>query len=631
MSMSLVDHPRLYVGEKQFERLGKGARGFPLTEAAETVARLAEQYCASTEIPVREEAHNALLGRARQMQTRVCTLLVRWHQTREERFRQAALAHLREMSTWEYWSWISMRQDDSRPEALFDLSYGENATTLALAWDWLHPTLGTAERDLILDMARTWVVAPFLENTAREKPPHWHRSPHSNWNTVCTGGAGMLALAMAEEIGADAEEMLDRADHSIQPYIETLGRTMGGWEEGVGYWNYGMRYAFMFLLSWERANSAVHPFMERPGVAETLDFPIDFSPYAIGCSFGDVNRWHPLPIHYAVAERFDRPDLPPQLDELLKARGVKNSAWADPAELLLLHPRRHAPAAACEVQKPYAKQYPSLDWCVLADQWPNPRLYLSVRGGTTEVAHGHTDLLSFHCVADGERLLTHAVAQEYTDMTFGPRRYDLHEMNPGATNTILVNGAGVQRPATLTTRLVKNGETRGVWMDATEAMGEMRDGPVAKFAGRLILLLNADLALVVDRVDLHRYGRIESRLHTPAETQLEEDAATILGDRARLTLRFAADQPAGLHYAVDPVSRPGPEYHMVRWATNRLVHTGTLATLISRREDAELHLSGSGDGQAHTIRVKTSEQEYALALGPVPQAGSWCSDRRRSS
>lgn len=610
-------NPRLYL---DFDtRLQENAEAATprLKEARDTVAYLAEIYARSPVVDYPEEAHNALLIRARALQKRVVTLLVHWQLTADETYRTAALSHIREIASWEYWSWISMRKNDPRPEALFDLSYGENAATLAIFWDLLVSTLDRQERTVVIDTARRWVLTPFLENTGRSEPPHWFRNEHSNWNTVCSGGAGMLAVAMYEEFPSEAEEVLARAEHSIEPYFDTLGRTEGGWEEGIGYWNYGMRYAFMYLLSHERAYAEQHRFLGKQGVGRTLEFPLDFAPYGLGCSFGDVNRWRPLPFHYAAAARFDRPDLVRRLDSVSgsSSEAESESSWPNAAELLALYPGSSQRPAAPTSPVPYAKQYRGLDWCILADHPERPRLYFSVRGGTTELAHGHIDLLAFHCVGNGEKLLTHADIGPYNDMTFGPRRWEIFEMTPHATNTFLVNGVGISKPSEVSTDSITLDGAAGVRITATEAFGVMRDGAVARFAGRLILMVSSRTAVVVDTMELHQYGRLESRLHTPGEIVPVSHGTDVRGRSATLSLRFAADRPANVHYAIDPLSNPGPVYQMVRWCTDALVHSGTLVTAISRDERLSVSLEGNTETPPVAITMTDSEARYRVELG----------------
>ena len=97
--------------------------------------------------------HNWHLIRARYAQTRIVTLLVNYGITGERRFRDAAMDYVRDMAGWEYWSWIKWREHNADPDAIFDLSYGENATTLALVYDWLRDELTDDERALLLDTA----------------------------------------------------------------------------------------------------------------------------------------------------------------------------------------------------------------------------------------------------------------------------------------------------------------------------------------------------------------------------------------------------------------------------------------------------------------------------------------------
>ena len=131
---TLLAHPRLYIGRPELERLRRVPRISFLRAAGEEVAGQAEDYCKSPVFDYPREVHNAHLVRARIMQGRVVTLLVRWLQTGDPRFRGAALEHVAEMGRWEYWSWITWRQKDPSPDAIFDLSYGENSATLAVAY-----------------------------------------------------------------------------------------------------------------------------------------------------------------------------------------------------------------------------------------------------------------------------------------------------------------------------------------------------------------------------------------------------------------------------------------------------------------------------------------------------------------
>ncbi|MFW6059943.1 MAG: hypothetical protein ACODAQ_07160, partial [Phycisphaeraceae bacterium] len=574
----------LYLGRPELARAGDTAAR-PLLEAATRhVAAAAEQFTASPEFAFNEHTHNSLLIRARIMQSRIVTLLVRWKQTGEVRFRDAVIEHVRQMGRWQYWSWITWRQGNDDPNAIFDLSYGENSATLAIAYTLLHDTLTDDEAQTFHDIAQRRALGPFLAHTAPGHEAGWFRRPDSNWNTVCAGGAGMLALAMHEQL-EEAPEALKRSETSIAPFMRTLQDTGGAWPEGVGYWNYGMRYAFMYLLSHERATGEAHPLIEQPATAATLRFPLDFTPNKVACSFGDVNRWTPLPFHYAAAHRLKDEALIAALDRAVEPASPDPQRppaqhWPNAAELLLLHPRTGAADDAPVAQR-MLRRYHGQDWCILADRWPEPRLYASIRGGTTKVPHGHRDLLSFNLLVGREKLLENAQNAEYLDTTFSPRREELIEITPQGKNTVLVNGVGIGIDSTVHTTTFEHDALQAVRLDGTEAMSVSRGNePAVTCCVRLFVLLEDDVLLVVDRIAPRFPGRAETRYLTTGALELHDDhRALVRGQDESLHAAFACDVPAALHTAQLPLISPNksPTLNTLRWCTDDLHTTITMA------------------------------------------------------
>lgn len=619
--MKLLAHPRLLVSSERWQSL-KSKKTKPLLQAAsEIVEQQADEYLASRDLRYNRDLHNSLLLRAREVQCRVWTLLVRWGITGNAAFRAAAVDYIREMSSWEYWSWDRMREGNADPDADFDLSYGENSATVALAYDLLHATLSEKERAMFRELAVKWTFRPFLKTTqlpALAQQGWWFGAPNCNWNTVCAGGAGMLALAMYDEV-PEAEEVLKRADASIAPYMNSLEETEGGWPEGIGYWNYGHRYAFLYLLSHEAATGAKHPLLEQKGASQTLEFPLDFCPHAQPCGFGDVNKWCPIAFHYAAAMRFNRTDLIGQLDAVLsRTKRSHEEAWPSSAELLLHHPD-------CTLDfepgpHPIVKLYPITEWGILADRLPQPGLYLSVRGGTTEVPHSHLDLGSFHCVVGKERLIDNITvdgSDEYLDTTFSSRRYELFDMTPASKNVVLINGVGVSKPAQAESRLLEGKGWQAIRLDLSAAMGTTRGGkPAASFYARLFLMLQGEIALVLDRVTLESPGRLEARLHTYSKTEFGKTSVAIRGEKEELQVSFASSVPATLHRAEDALTTPSHQSTMIRWCTDTRTHreANFVTVLTPGREPASAFLEGHG-GQLH-VSIKCSKYTRTVKLSP---------------
>ncbi|MDA0990380.1 MAG: hypothetical protein O3A51_06475, partial [Verrucomicrobia bacterium] len=358
-ALCAAPHPRLYITADAVNRVRESTAYPALVSIQSAVRRHANVVRKESALHYPRETHNALLVRAREVQSRVLALLVAWCQTVRDAYREAIWRDVVSIAKWEYWSWIAMRRGDTRVDAEFDLSCGENSATLAIAYDHLFPTLSPAEKRLFVQTARRRSFRPFLKLNDCAKPCWWYGHPAHNWNTVCAGGVGMLALAMLED-APEAAPVLALVEASFKPYMLHLDETGGAWPEGVGYWNYGMCYAYRYLLSHENAMGQPHPLLHRAGTRKTVDYPLMLSPHGQTCGFGDANQWQPLGFHYALAARLKRFDLIDPMDAILNNRPRRappriQSLGGD-AELLWLHPRRSDPR--CRSRQGVAVRYP---------------------------------------------------------------------------------------------------------------------------------------------------------------------------------------------------------------------------------------------------------------------------------
>jgi len=578
--------------------------------AAEQVGVLAEKWASDFSLKVDETHHNWHLIRARKAQTRIVALAVQFGRTGDARYVRAACEYLRRMAGWEYWSWILWRQSDTDLNDIFDLSYGENAFTLALFWDWLGPHMLPEERDLLIATARTRCFTPFLERNGTPGNEMWYyRKADCNWNTVCNGGAGMLALALGEHC-PEAGRVLEIAEQSIRPYFEFLKRD-GAWPEGIGYWGYGHRYGYWYLLSREAFDGTPHPLLQLPGSRETLRFPLLFSPHGIPCSFGDVNSFFALPFHMAAAERYGLDDVLAELDARFTNRLQENPAsldgecWPSLAELLLFHPGRVA-AAPADDRHPFVSIQDGVEWSIVADRRDHPRLYASVRGGTTDAPHTHQDLLSVFIVAGGERMITNVSAREYIDTTFSPRRFEVFENCALSKSTLLANGVGMPQPAFVKTARIAGDGWEGVLLDGTE---KMVVGSDVKAFGRAVVILCEAALLIVDRVVLSHPGCAEARFHTEQQISVAGNSVLLRGKHAQLHMAFASNVDAAVQSAIttptDPTIDPP---RTIRWGVRGLHTDMVLATLLTPDGTGEIAI----DAQERVIRVSVGEKRIAL-------------------
>ncbi|MBA2480873.1 MAG: heparinase II/III family protein [Planctomycetes bacterium] len=583
---------RLYIGPEHYARLTAPGRSPALSGAQDRTLARADAALADPSCSVDETGHNWHLIRGRLCLRNVLSLLVAFRLTGLRRYRDGVVDHIERMGAWEQWSWISWKQGTLDRCAIFDLSYGENSTTLAIAYDGLRDELTADERARFIEIARSRSFAPYLARNGGESTSWYYTFPLSNWNTVCNGGAGMLALA----IGADApesERVLALVEIGIAPFFTGMNAD-GAWPEGIGYWNYGMQWGFQYLLSHERATGRRHPLLERASTAATLDFPLLFTPNGVPCSFGDVNSFVPMPFHYAAAERYGRWDLVAELDQRIPAGGLADTQRAVDAELLLLHP---GTPTAPPTARPDIALMDGLEWGYVADRMPNPRLYASVRGGTTKVPHAHDDLLSFFVTVGNERLIDNVPVNDYYDTTFGKRRFELYETSSASKNTVFVNGVGILRDAAVTTTIVRGDGWRGFHLDATAAMGL---DPAAGSCIRMLLLVEGEGLVVIDRVELAHPGLFESRLHTFSRVEggSPEDqplAAWVRGATASLHLSFVASCPSQLKRGLGLQNQPAvaPDTILRHVVTSR-IRTATMCCLLSPERSGTISVDDDG-------------------------------------
>lgn len=575
---------RLLVSPERWARLRALPASPFLQRAAEALAEIVEPWVDDRTITVDEAGHNWHLIRARELQLRVVSLLVMYGRTGDRRYRDAAVDYLRDMAGWEYWSWITWREGKADPNAIFDLSYGENATTLALAYDWLAAELSDEEHALIVETALTRALIPYIQRVSTPGQEDWfYRKADSNWNTVCNGGAGLLAMALSEA-APESARVLELVEEGIRHYFEFMQED-GAWPEGIGYWGYGHRYGYFYLLSHERFTGQPHPLLARPGSRNTLRFPLLFSPNNVPTSFGDVNDFFPLLFHYAAAQRFEMWDVTAELDRRF-ARIVEEDPnqlnttgpWPGLAELLLFHPGETKTDSA-ECTWPRLTVQKGLEWSTLADQWPQPRLYASVRGGTTDAPHTHQDLSSMFVVVGNEPLIYNVGVEDYIDTTFGGRRFELYEMSAASKNVLLVNGVGLPQPATVRTTAINGAGWEGVLLDLAAAMSV---GSPVKLCGRAVLMLNQAALLVVDRVTLQHAGLAEARYHTYARVERQKTSAWLRGQHEALHLAFAANVPAITRPALGlPTQAENQPERIIRWLTRDKQEEMVLVTLMT--------------------------------------------------
>jgi hypothetical protein len=649
--LSLRSHPRLFVGPERIANLGKPITLEWLKGVDSWVRENADKWLELppfTDLDKTEFGYCTYIGREHEM--RVTALAIRWMQSGEDRYRQGVLDYIRWMKACDPWS----EEFDGGPvipaNTSVNLNHGERALTLALAYDWLFDSLSVEEKALFLDVATTYIFAPAILQ-CRKGGAWWFDGAHNNWNGVCAGGLGILCLAMYDE-SAEARELLPRVEHSLGLFVRAHADNSGASEEGTGYWNYGMRYAALYLRSHEEAIGTRHPLLALPFMPASLAFPFDFSPRGMDVGFGDIPGFgQPLPFHYDTARALGCTEVM----RLINAR-VRQNPYPVPSTntgtglnywnalegatplWLLVHDGVDTPAPRMEEH--VVRVITGLDWGILADRMPQPDLYMSVRGGNAGAAHAHDDLLSFNCCVGNEILIGNPKPCKYLPTTFTKRRGEIPDINPQFKNTILINGVGIYHGTkTDSVEVVEGPGCKGIRMVATTAFTTPAGSPRPRnmsrldFVGRLFLMLDWKAWLIVDCISSPKGGPslCESRLHTYAKVDLAGQGASLTGKNESLRLAFASNMPGTFLATATtaPTTASDKPATMLRWCMEEhvreiaprvtimatLLTPGTGMAAVSILQDGQVfELTTSVAGVTNRLRLRENLKFAAAGL-----------------
>lgn len=618
--LKLTDSPRLYVNADTAANLQAKLHSPYLQTLAQRVVRDAGWLARTA--PVKEGQEATYQAGTRAICSHLECLTSAWVLTGKSRYRNAAIRHLGGLLAWNHISCEANHTIPAEVELPFCLSYGELSATIGLMYDLFKPRMSAGERQVFMGVLDRFLMRAAVK--CLTSPPWWANKIWSNWNGVCCGGMGIMALAFYDD-HPEACKLIPFVEASLGEYFKSYIENGGGCAEGTGYWNYGMNYAMRYVLSWENATGKKHPALEIKELGKSLFFPLDFT----GITFGDNDGWGPCCFYFMLARRLGCHEaamnaaayLPDRVDPQGKRRG-KHAANGDhlyAADFIpTVEAMENLKAAHAAGKIPVARVYDGLDWAALADDSAFPKLRLAVRGGSSKITgHGMIDLLSFRCRVNGELMITDQQDGGYMATTFSRRGHEIYGRSIESKSTILVDGLGCASDVACdTTEVVRRGDLLGIRIDGSHIfMPRWKD----VFIGRLVLLVENAYWLIVDHVfapsPVTRHW-LESRFHTLAEFRSGRNWASLKSGGERMQMTFAALGPAVMRESSGMPSQPKvAQTHIFRWmgweSSNDNLHvvamnpgTKKLGLAVGREGDDGYVVEVVGsDGGKRTIRL----------------------------
>ncbi|NQU74687.1 MAG: heparinase II/III family protein [Planctomycetes bacterium] len=522
------------------------------------------------------------LTAARDCQGRIFDLIICHHIEPNTAYRDRAIEEMKLLAGWSTWI------DPCHDHAKADLCTAECCTTMAVALDWLEEDLTEIDRLRCMHALREKGVAAYAAAVADGA---WWYNCYHNWNAVMNSGCGLAALALSDE-DPQALESVHRARIGLKVFFDALGRE-GGWDEGIGYWGYALRYLLLFGEAMDRLMDDQTIFHQR-GMETAGLFGVYFSPRGHSASFGDSQSVPLYGVLYGLVRRYGIKETCWWLDRYALHRDVSSTGWSDAGLGLLFRPMDQECEPAPNLSP--VKVYNEIGWAAICDEWPHPNLYVSIKTGDLSAHHSHLDMNSIQLQIDGEMLLADLGNPPFTHAYyFTPNRYTFYQAQAQGHNTLSVDGRGHRIDAQGQIVEAEQGDNyRWVTASAGTALGE-----AVRFNRHVILVVAGPkrighTLIVFDELVNAVAEKSEACWHTFGQLKFRGHAGRIIGQQSELHFRIAADSKfscAGEEHSVGSLTESVLRIAMP--ATNRLA----LVSAFSREPIRSIRIKRNSRGE----------------------------------
>lgn len=378
---------------------------------------------------------NAATIAARGLQGRIFDLVIANAIDRNAAYISRAVEELRNLIGWSRWV------DPSETDLTVDLCTAETALAAVIGLDWLWDELDDAFRAKAVSRLRERVIQPYVASV-RDGSAWWYETVN-HWNAVINAACGIVGIALNDD-DDNAGRALDLATKGLRKFFNDLGDG-GGWNEGIGYWGYAMRYIALFGETCARIVDDRSIWHYR-GMKHTGSFPLYFSPNGYPASFGYAAK---MPLHgslYLLDKYLDCGEITWWLDTFAFGHDVDTTDWSQ-GVFILFRPDRDSPPKE-PLMEP-VKVYADVGWAAMADRWPKPGFYVAAKTGDLSVNYSQRDMNSIQLQVGGEMLLVDMGHFHHRDNSYFSRPgEEMFEMHSKLHNTAIL-GEEDHRPDAL--------------------------------------------------------------------------------------------------------------------------------------------------------------------------------------
>lgn len=437
-----MDRPRILIDKKRLEEIKLSYANEIFQKKFQWLLSDCEKYLKEplfnyyTDLGDTEDINNdKFLGAARLILQKITSMSFVYLVTHDGLYAEKAKKELLAMCNWEYWSGPYHRKGAKiyhENEMDFVLETGELCLAAAIGYDWLHDCLTLQEKELIVTTIINKGLRLYLENIeGDESKQYWWYKGSNNWNTVCNAAAACAAMSIYENYEKSGR-IVELSKKGIEFFLKHLTED-GGWDEGTGYWAFGMLYLMHFTSSHINTFGNDGGVLSIPGIDKTAEFFMYFTPDGNGAGFSDNSVFNAGMRHgamYALAGYFNKPEIVSYMDK------YRDFHYFD-----IIY-QKYILGEAFTYKK--CMFYSSVNWAfVTSDFIDEKKIYLAFKSGDLKASHSHNDLNSFNIKAYGEQLVIDQGSGDYNHEYFKKHNTEvIYNRSTRSHNTILVNSLG---------------------------------------------------------------------------------------------------------------------------------------------------------------------------------------------
>lgn len=390
-----------------------------------------------------------MLDVAREVLFRINTLSFAYLLSGERNYAEKALEEMRNIAQYDDWN-IQHFLDPS------EITLG-----MAIGYDLLYDVMTPQDRELIEKAIVEKALNPSFLPSGPSVNNFWIKSTN-NWNQVCHASLMAGALVVSHREPGLAGRVIIRALENLPRSLQASYSPSGAYAEGPGYWVYGTEFTCIALALLQNSFRDTFGLDQTPGLATTAEYVSAMvTPRGEAFSYADSMKGRELSFaSFFLADYFKHPEFFNFADrKLLAELSQKNSRLQKRANRLLplaLLYVSDQPFAAAAPLNYYSGDGSQVPVCSYRTGFDRDAVWLGIKAGPANAAHGHQDCGSFVLVADGEIWADDLGPEHYDkieslgkqlwNLNQGSDRWKVFRLGPRSHNVLMIDEAEMKIP-----------------------------------------------------------------------------------------------------------------------------------------------------------------------------------------